>query len=273
MNILVCFKVVPDLDLMPGGDWNVDSRLRVETGYVKNIINPYDESALEIALQFADKADDDQCSPGLTALTIGDSKANLHLKTLRALSFDRAVRIDSKEDLRFRPETCAALISAYINKIGKNNVVIMGRQSGVGDNAQTPLICAEMMGWPCITQVSSIEPAAGACLRVTNLVDDGTCRQTIEPPCILAIGNAPNSYLRVPTLKDIKAHGQKPVEVIDAAVLMATGGQPALPGGCELLGIEAIDRRRSGIIIEVETAAEKTQALYYSYLKGWLAGI
>ena len=46
MDVLVCFKVVPDLDQLPPGGWEIDSALRVETIFVKTMLNPYDESAL-----------------------------------------------------------------------------------------------------------------------------------------------------------------------------------------------------------------------------------
>jgi electron transfer flavoprotein beta subunit len=56
MNVLVCFKIVPDLDQLSGSDWVIDGCSRVETRFVKRMINPYDESALELALKMADHA-------------------------------------------------------------------------------------------------------------------------------------------------------------------------------------------------------------------------
>ena len=273
MDILVCFKVVPDLDLLSGSGWVIDSHLRVETGFVKNILNPYDESALEIALKISDQAGETGISIRLSALTISDPKANLFLKTLNALKFDQTVRIECNSDLRFSPELCAALISAYVKRSGNPDYLIMGRQSGVGDNAMTPLITAEILNWPCISEVLSIEPSDDRCLRITYQADDGLYRQVIEPPCILTVGNAPNTYLRIPTLKDIKTHGQNPVKVLNAEDLIKDGRPELLSGNCELQSLEEISREREGVIIAAGTASEKAHILYHSYLKGWLAGL
>jgi electron transfer flavoprotein beta subunit len=271
MKILVCFKVVPDLDLLSGSGWEIDSRFRVETGFVKNILNPYDESALEMALKLADRAAETDHEFYLGALTIGDQRARLFLKTLQALNFDQTTRIECSEDLRFTPELTAAMISAYVSNYGFPDLLIMGSQSGVGDNAKTPLLTAETLGWPSISQVLNLEPAASNRVMVTSLGDDGVIKQTVTPPCVLSVGNAPSANLRVPTLKAIKATADKPVQVINLADLATAGITVSAQQDCSLLGLEVIDRKRSGIIIEGATAADKAQSLYDNYLKGWLA--
>lgn len=271
MKILVCFKVVPDLDLLSGSGWEIDSHFRVETGFVKNILNPYDESALEMALKLADQAAEAQQNFYLGALTIGDQRARLFLKTLQALNFNQTTRIECNEDLRFNPEMTAALISAYISNYGFPDLLIMGSQSGVGDNAKTPLLTAEILGWPCISQVLTLEAAAGNRVRVASLSDDGIIKQTITPPCVLSVGNAPSANLCVPTLKAIKANADNPVEVVSLADLSTTGFSAHTQQDCSLLSLEVIERKRSGKIIEGATAVDKAQALYNNYLKGWLA--
>jgi electron transfer flavoprotein beta subunit len=271
MKILVCFKVVPDLDLLSGSGWEIDSRLRVETGFVKNILNPYDESALEMALKLTDQFAETDHEFYLGALTIGDQRARIFLKTLQALNFNQTTRIECNEDLRFTPGLTAALISAYISNYGFPDLLIMGSQSGVGDNAKTPLLTAEMLGWPCISQVLTLEPADGKQVRVASLSDDGIIKQTITPPCVLSVGNAPRANLRVPTLKAIKAIADKPVQVISLDELSTAGFTDRPRQDCTLIGLEVIERKRSGKIIEGATAADKAQALYDNYLKGWLA--
>jgi electron transfer flavoprotein alpha/beta subunit len=128
-----------------------------------------------------------------------------------------------------------------------------------------------MLGWSCISQVLTLEPAASNRVSVTNLSDDGVIKQTITPPCVLSVGNAPSANLRVPTLKAIKAIADNPVEVINTADLSTAGFTFHAQQNCSLLGLEVIDRKRSAAIIEGATAADKAQSLYDNYLKGWLA--
>jgi len=271
MNVLVCFKVVPDLDQLSGSDWVVDGCSRVETRFVKRMINPYDESALELALKMADQARGSGVTLGLNSLTIADSGANLTLKSLRALGYQEAVRIEADRDLEFAPEDVAALIAAYVLSTDPLELIMMGRQSGVGDNAKTPLLIAELLRWPCITQVIAVEKDAAGTYLVTAMADEGVVTRIIEPPCVLAIGNAPSSTLRVPTLRAIKEQSAIAVKTYAAAELISTS--PTLPvnPGAELLTLEVVNRNRGGLIIEGADATEKAQILYQSYLKGWLA--
>lgn len=262
MKILVCFKTTPDLDQLPSGGWEVDhSTLTVETGFVKTAINPYDESALELALQLAENA------PGrmqLTALTVGDKSADRYLKTLYALKFDRAVRLKTGADLRFSPASVAAAVAAFVRR-SPHDLIVMGRQSGVGDNAATPLLAAEMLGWPCITQVTEIKSRGRDLLKVKALADDGPVSYSLRPPLVAAVGNAPHAYLRVPTLKERLAIRDRAVELLDAEL------PEEEKSGCILTGLEVIDRRRAGLKIEGATPQEKARVLYELHLKERLA--
>ena len=271
MNVLVCFKVVPDLDQLSGSDWLVDGCSRVETRFVKKIINPYDESALELALKLADQARGKALTTNLNALTIADSGANLTLKSLRALGYQEAVRIEADTEPDFTPEKVAALIAAYIRNTNVFDLIMMGRQSGVGDNAKTPLLTAEFLQWPCITQVTAVEKDSAGTYKVTAMADEGTVIRVIEPPCVLAVGNAPSSTLRVPTLKAIKEQADLPVKTYASDKFRNATPHLPLKPDAELLNIEVVNRKRKGIIVEGADAAEKAQILYQSYLKGWLA--
>jgi electron transfer flavoprotein beta subunit len=113
---------------------------------------------------------------------------------------------------------------------------MMGRQSGVGDNAKTPLLTAELLQWPCITQVTAVEKDTAGTYQVTAMADEGTVvNRVIKPPCVLAVGNAPSSTLRVPTLKAIKEQAEQPVKTYAAAELIKTSPNLPLNPGAELL--------------------------------------
>ena len=267
MNILVCFKAVPDLDMLSNEDWVVDKDLNIDVSFVRNNLNCFDESALEMVLKLSEKSEGFNTFVNLTALTIGDNNCDMYLKTLYALRFEKTVRIDSKEDIRFKPEVVASVISQYVNKMNTQDVVILGKQSGIGDNAKTPLLVAEMLEWPCITNVINLEPNTSDTIKVTNLVDGGTLTQIVKTPCILSVGNAPNSYLRVQTLKDKMKYGKKPIEIIDIEEFNIQSDNAQCYNECILTGLEKINNERKSIIIDGETQSEKATKLYFSYLK------
>ncbi len=261
MNILVCFTAIPDLEMMIDEDWVVDENLQIDVGFLKQSLNCFDESALEIALKFSDAARKRHVPLNLGALTIASPEVTPILKTLIALRFDRVVRIDSSEDIRFNSMAVASMLSQYVFKHAPQDVLLMGRQSGIGENAKTPLLVAEMLGWPCITQVTEIEPLDKNHLTVTCQVDDGRLKQTIQTPCVMSVGNAPNSYMRIPTLKDRMQFGKRSVEVLSAQDFEPLGE------GIELVSLEVINHERPGILVEGATPEEKARKLYKSFLE------
>ena len=51
MNLLACFKIVPDMEAIDSTDWEVDDSLSVDLSYVRPIWNCFDESSLEMLLK------------------------------------------------------------------------------------------------------------------------------------------------------------------------------------------------------------------------------
>jgi electron transfer flavoprotein alpha/beta subunit len=261
MNILVCFKAAPDLEMLTTGDWVVDQNLQIDVSFVKLILNCYDESALEIALRLSYSSAGLNVPLTLSALTVDGPKTTSILKYLNALQFNRVVRIDNQEDTRFDSAAIASTLTQYILKFAPQDVLLMGAHSDIGENAQTPLLTAEMLGWPCITQVIDVEPEDENHLTITCLVDDGRLQQTIQTPCVLSIGDAPGTLLRVPTLKDRMRYGKRSIEVLSMKDFESSADAP------DLIELQIVDYERSAVLIEGETAKEKATKLYADYLK------
>lgn len=260
MKILNCFKIVPDLDALGSEDWVADEYNNVDVSFVKTKWNCFDESALEMMLKLSDFSEGFNVSYNLHALTIGGKGCDAYLKTLYALGYQKSVRIDCKEDLRFCPGFIADLIVRYIKEQGDYQVVITGKQSADGDNGQTPFLVAELLGWPHVGQVTALEPVDDTYLKVTSSSDVGTLIQVIKTPCVLSIGNAPGSYLRVPTLKDRMRLGKQPIEIVE--------GSGAKQGeDTAILKLHQVNNQRSGRIIEGDNPQDKAAKLYEQYLK------
>ena len=69
MNILVCFKTAPEVEMLMDEDWVIDKDLQIDTSFLKPALNSYDESALEIALTLSDASESAQVPVALTAST------------------------------------------------------------------------------------------------------------------------------------------------------------------------------------------------------------
>ena len=261
MKILVCFKAAPNVEMLLDEDWVLDSKLQIDTSFVRSDLSSYDESALEMALKLSDASHGRDISLELNALTVDGSGATAILKTLSALQFEKVVRIEPPKDLLFQPTAVASIISQYILHRVPQDVVLLGRQSDIGENAKTPLLTAEMLGWPCITQATRIEPYDENHLSVTHQVDDGHVRETVRTPCVISVGDAPCTYLRKPTLKDRLHYGKKAVEVLSVEAFQ-------LPAETEtIMGLEILRHERAGKIIEGKGPGEKARVLYEEHLK------
>lgn len=268
MDILVCFKIVPDLDMLSHSDWVVSSHCEIDTSFVKPMFNPYDEAALELVLKLRDQAENKIESFNLTALTIGNSSADRFLKNLYALKYDGAVRVDFEEDIRFNSPLVSKIISQYIEKEGKQGVIVMGNQSGVGDNGKTPFILAEMLGIPCISGVTCIAPGDEEnYLIVTSCTDDSEVKQVVKAPIILSVGNVQNAYIRVPTLKDKMATKKKEVKILNLDYLGVEKEKEDEENDIALLDLYYEKEERVCEFIDGEGAKEKAKMLYEKYLK------
>ena len=273
MRIVVGFKVTPDYEALRPADWARaaadDAAARAEaTGYVRRVLNVFDEAALELSLRLRDARAELGLQTSLAAFSVAGREADPFLKTLRALGFECA-RVDAGADLGFAPAATAALVAAGAEHLG-GDVLLLGSRSGPGDSGTVPFLAAEALGLPCLAQVSALEAVDDQRLRVTFAADAGSVRATVTPPCVLTVGNALVSMLRAPTLKERVAGKQEALLVlpgselvVDVAGLLA--GEPGT-----LAGLEIIDRGRAGVVVGGAAPAEKARSLYEKHLRSRL---
>lgn len=257
MKISVCFQLVPDLDKMGEHDWVSTTDFEVDTTFISKNIDHYDESGLEMALRMREQAES-----SLQAITIG--KNHSFLKQLYALKYDQVVRVESDMDLHFQSEMVAGLLASAISKEEAPDVVLIGSQSAVGSNGKTPYLLAEMLEYPCISQVHSVS-VEGDVLRVESLCDDGMCTQVVQMPCVLIVGNAPSCYLRVPTLMDKMKTKNKEVVVYQQADLTCDISEKL-----EVVSLTHRQSNRTTEMISGDTMAEKVAILRQKKIKGLL---
>jgi electron transfer flavoprotein alpha/beta subunit len=263
VRILGCFKVTPDYEALRDADWVAGPGDAVRSRYVRRVLNCFDESALELALRLRDALAERDVAAGLGALSVGGRETEPFFATLYALGYERAARIEPGAALDYVPAATAALLAGYARRVDRSDLLLLGSRCGPGDSGTVPFLVAEELGWPCVTQVTEVAPAGdGDGLRVTCAADDGRLTLTVHPPCVLAIGNALVSHLRVPTLTDRLARRESRADILaprDVGVDLAEVLGDA-PGALE--GLERIDRSRAGVVVGGGTPAELARALF-----------
>ncbi|MGD1822038.1 MAG: electron transfer flavoprotein subunit beta/FixA family protein [Pleomorphochaeta sp.] len=241
MNLLVCFKIYSDLTKVKLEDLEIDEEMGVDTHFLPNIINCFDESSLEFAIRLSEN----YTSINKSALTICKSAANMTLKSLLALGYENVVRIEADEmQIRFNPETVAENIVKYVKK-NNQDLILIGKESPLSNNAATAQLVSNKLNYPLISSVIDIKVIDDNIINVKIENNNSIYSQNIKLPCVLSMGNAVISKLRMPTLKERMKNKNRKIEEVDFVESEKTiFNQP--------ISIYKPKRNRQGIIYKID---------------------
>ncbi|KAF9432320.1 hypothetical protein BGZ76_010966, partial [Entomortierella beljakovae] len=117
----------------------------VETANVKHSMNPFDEIGTEQAIQIKEALTKAKGSADVLVVSCGPDKSQETLRTALAMGADRAIHVETKEELQ--PLAVAKLLKAVIEK-EKPDMVILGKQAIDDDANQTGQMLAGLLSWP-----------------------------------------------------------------------------------------------------------------------------
>jgi electron transfer flavoprotein beta subunit len=148
MHIIVCVKEVPNPALPVEFDFENNTFKSDEWNY---ILNPYDEVALEQALDIKEK-----CGGTVTVITIGPTRSEDVLRKCLALGADEAVRVCITGLSQPDSLTTAKVLSKVISRIA-GDIILCGDQSTDRNCGETGGMLAELLGLPVVTSVVEID--------------------------------------------------------------------------------------------------------------------
>ena len=259
MRILVCFKVVDDLDDLLAEDWRQLTPAGPDTGCCKRVLGCFDEAALESALRLRDELAD-AGGAELTALTADPGYSEHLLSALPAVGYDRVACAESGADLRYDPAGTASILKEYISKNGPYDLILCGRQAPPANSGAVPLLLAEALELDAVCDAEDMRmgpDAARGALTVVSALDEGVCERDYPLPLLVTVGSARHSYLRMPTLREKLAAKNKKPEHAD--------GLPRASSGARLVCLEAVDRSRRCVMLPKDARAAASE-LCESYL-------
>ena len=241
MKVLVAVKRVID--------YNVKVRVKpdntgVDLANVKMAMNPFCEIAVEEAVRLKEKG----VATEIVAVTIGPKVSQEQLRTALALGADRAIQIETDEDIQSLD--AAKLLNAVVEK-EEPGLVIMGKQSIDTDNNQTGQMLAQLSGMPQGTFASEVE-VEGDKVKVTREIDAGLMTVSLKLPAVVTTDLRLNEP-RYASLPNIMKAKKKPLETVSPADL---GVEPA--PRLKTLKVEEPKARQAGIKVEsVEELVDK----------------
>jgi electron transfer flavoprotein beta subunit len=207
VKIAVCIKRTPD----------TETRVRIaadgtsldETG-VKFILNPYDEFAVEEALQRRDKAGGGE----VVAVALGPDAAQETIRSALAMGADRGVLL--KTDKVPADALAVAKAIAAELKDGGYDLILFGKMAVDDCNHAVGPMVAELLGLPCVTAIATLELEGGKGVAERE-IEGGVEVVEFALPAVLTAEKGLNTP-RYPALKGIMAAKKKPVEVKSAAL-------------------------------------------------------
>jgi electron transfer flavoprotein beta subunit len=233
MQIYVCVKHVPDT----AANIKVVAENGFEDNGCKFIVNPYDEYAVEQAVQLVEKSGGE-----VVIVTVGKPDAVGTIRTAMAMGGHRGILVTV--DGQFLDSlTTAKALKAAIEKDGQADLILTGKGAVDTEGFQTAYRLATAMNLPMVNEVNGLEVTDGRAV-VQREMDGGTrVTMAVSLPCVLGATKGLNEP-RYPKFPDIMKAKKKPVDQVSLADL---GIEAATAS--ELVRLEAIPERSGAKMI------------------------
>ena len=237
MKIFVCVKHVPDtaayVNIVDGNSFD-DS--------VKYVVNPYDEYAIEEAIQIKEKTG---CE--IIIVTMGKAQATAAIRFALAMGADRGIHIKTDELLVDALTTAEALKKA-IEINGGADLVLMGKQSVDSEGMQVHYYLGQALGLHVATDVIDLELQKDKAIVLSEQGSSEVAEIEMDLPCVIGTTKGLNDP-RSPKLPNIIKAKKKPIEEIALQDLV-----PEKPvHRTTIISLEDAPERSQAILFEGET--------------------
>jgi electron transfer flavoprotein beta subunit len=238
MTIAVLLKQVPDTTAkiaVSGG--RVD-----QASVAKWSTSPYDEDALEYALQLKEAGAGD-----LVAITCGPDRAAKMLTDAAAVGVDSMLHVVA-DTTEMDSKQIQSILAAAIKHCGAD-VILCGKQAADTNSGSTGPGIASIIDAACVGMVSEVlvEGDSFSALRASS---SGNERVSVSRPCLFAFDKA-STELRRPNVKGIMMAKRKVIETVSAMDLGVDMGEsqviieshdspPEKPPGQKFEGVDSV---------------------------------
>jgi electron transfer flavoprotein beta subunit len=209
MNLVVCVKQAPSSEarIVVASDGRSIDRTIAEFA-----INPYDEYAMEAALQAREKF-----GGTLTVVSTGAEKAEEALRHCLALGADKAMVIKEPALAAGDAYGISEVLAAAIRPISPD-LVFCGKVSIDVENSGTGIALAELLGMPHVSVVSELEWIDEKHCKIHREIEGATELIEVELPAVLTAEKGLNEP-RYPKLPGIMKAKKKPIEELTSGTL------------------------------------------------------
>jgi electron transfer flavoprotein beta subunit len=186
IDCVVLVKQVPDTHHITGDAMTRDGTMN--RGALPAIINPEDLNALEMALRIRE-----QQGGTVTVITMGPPKAAEILREALWRGADRVVLLTDRRFAGADTLATSVVLQKAIERIGRYDLVLAGRQAIDGDTAQVGPQTAEKLGIPQITYAESVLDIGDGRITIQRALDAGSEIVRCPMPCLLTVVGSANT--------------------------------------------------------------------------------
>ena len=253
MKIVVTVKLVPDT--------NADKRIdpgtkRLVRAGVETVLNPFDEYAIEAALQLKEKRDDGST---VTILTMAPESGKEIVRKALAMGADDGVMLSDPKLENSDIAVTAYVLAAGLKKIGFD-LVVCGTQSTDAITGEAPGMLAEYLGVPGLTYVRKLE-SDGNTIKAQRETDTGYLEISVPAPALVSVTKA-IAEPRYPSLKGIMGAKKKEIKVLSLSDLNVDRAVGTDGAKTEVLELSSPPARQKGRVVTVADGAEGAKVVF-----------
>ncbi len=203
MNIYVLMKRTFD----------TEEKITISNGKINEdgaefIINPYDEYAVEEAIQVRDAQGGE-----VTVVSVGNEETEKQLRTALAMGADKAVLINIEDDVEDGDQFTTAKILAEFLKDKEADLILGGNVAIDGGSGQVGPRVAEQLGIPYVTTITKLEINGTTATITRDVEGDSEVIETSLP--VLVTAQQGLNEPRYPSLPGIMKAKKKPLEELE----------------------------------------------------------
>lgn len=246
MNIIACVRQTPDTETVIKINGAANG---IETDGVKYVLGPYDEYALEAAVQIKEKNGGE-----VVAVSVGPDRASETLRQALAVGADKAVHI---QDNGVTGDDALAVATALANQIKKlpHDLVFVSNKGTDSDRGAVGPMLGELLGLPYVGMVTEIEVEAGAVVVSRDVEGGAKERFRVQLPAVICAQKGIRGEMRFASLPAIMKAKKKPIDNV------AIEGDVQAVRKVELEKLEYPPPRPPGRMVGGESAADKAKEL------------
>ncbi len=245
MNIYVLVKRTFDTEeriVVSGG--------KIQEDGAEFIINPYDEYAIEEAIQVRDAHGGE-----VTVLTMGGEEAEKQLRTALAMGADKAVLINIEDDIDELDQFTSAQILADYLKDKNPDLILAGNVAIDGGSGQVGPRVADLLDINYVTTITKLEINGTQVNIVRDVEGDSEVIETSLP--LLVTAQQGLNEPRYPSLPGIMKAKKKPLDEVELDDLDID--EDDVVAKTETIDIYLPPKKEAGRVLEGDISAQVTE--------------